>query len=97
MIGDGALGPSSCAMCRRTMWRFRPRSIAAAIVARFAHFAHEYHVGVHPQGATDRLGKVGDVDADLALVDQRLLVFVEVLDRVFNGDDVPVFIVVASS
>ena len=59
-----------------------------------AHFADQDDVGVHPQGAADGLGEVGHVDADLALVDRRLLVLVVVLDRVFDRDDVVVEVVV---
>jgi hypothetical protein len=55
-----------------------------------AHFADEDHVRVLTQGAAEGLGEAGHVVADLALVDDRLLVVVVVLDRVFDRDDVPV-------
>ena len=35
-----------------------------------SHLADQDAVRVHPQGTADRLGEVGDVDADLALVDR---------------------------
>ena len=59
-----------------------------------AHFADQDHVGVLPQGAANRLGEAGDVDADFALVDRRLLVVVIELDRVFDRDDVVIDVVV---
>ena len=88
--------PSAELVCRvpKTMC-----PVSAAVIGRLdrgqvAHFADQDDVGVHPQGAADRLGEVGDVDADLALIDQRLLVLVVVLDRVFDRDDVAVHVVV---
>jgi hypothetical protein len=54
------------------------------------HLAHEDHVRVLAQHAAERLGEAGHVHADLALVDDRLLVVVVVLDRILDGDDVPV-------
>ncbi len=59
-----------------------------------AHLADQDDVGVHPQGAADRLREVGHVDADLTLIDERLVVLVEILDRVLDGDDVAVHRVV---
>src|SRR5690606_617167 len=53
-----------------------------------AHFADEDHVRVLPERAADRLREGGDVDADFALVDRRLLVVVVELDGVFDRDDV---------
>ena len=55
-----------------------------------AHFADEDHVRVLPQRAANRFGERRHVDADLALVDRRLLVVVIELDRVFDRDDVVV-------
>ena len=54
------------------------------------HLAHQDAVGVLPQGATQGLGEAGHVGVHLALVDDRFFVLVVVLDRVFDGDDVPV-------
>ena len=59
-----------------------------------AHFADEDHVGVLPQRAANGLGEARHVDADLALVDRRLLVVVVELDRVFDRDDVVVDVLV---
>ena len=58
------------------------------------HFADEDHVRVLSQRALQRLGERGDVDAQLALVDHRLLVVVVVLDRVLHRDDVAFPVVV---
>jgi hypothetical protein len=59
-----------------------------------AHFTDENDVGVLTQGAPDGLGKIGDVDADLALGDDAALMVVVVFDRVLDGDDVPVAVLV---
>ncbi len=56
-----------------------------------AHFAHEDHVGVHPQGTPEGLGEARHIDADFPLVHRAHLVLVVVLDRVFERDDVLVF------
>ncbi len=53
-----------------------------------AHFADEDHVRVLPQHALERLAEGRHVHADLALVDDALLVLVEILDGVFDRDDV---------
>ena len=53
-------------------------------------FSDKDDVGVLPNRAAQRGGEVGHVDADLALVDQRFLVFVVILDRILDGDDVPI-------
>ncbi len=58
---------------------------------KIAHFAHEDHVRVLPQGAAQALGKIGDIDADLALVHDAALVVVVILDGVLDGDDVAAF------
>ena len=52
-----------------------------------AHLAEEDDVGVLTKGAR-RPWLERDVGADLALVDHRHLVMVEVLDRVLDGEDV---------
>ena len=54
-----------------------------------AHLADQDHVGVLAQDAAHRLGEALGVRADLALVDDRVLVAVQVLDRVLDRDDVP--------
>ena len=53
-----------------------------------AHLADEQDVGVLAQHAAQGVGEVRGVGADLALVDRRQLVVVDVLDRVLDGDDV---------
>jgi hypothetical protein len=49
-----------------------------------AHFADEDDVGVLTQRAAQRQRERRRVDADFALVDDRLVVAVQVLDRVFD-------------
>jgi len=53
-----------------------------------AHFADQDHVRVLTQGAAQRVGEALGVDVDLALGDDALLVAVEELDGVLDGDDV---------
>ena len=53
-----------------------------------AHFAEEDDVGVFTQGAAQAVEEVVHVGADLALVDHRDLVVVQVFDRVLDGEDV---------
>ena len=53
-----------------------------------AHFADEDHVGVLAQRAPERDGEALRVHVELALVDDRLLVAVQVLDRVLDRHDV---------
>ena len=53
-----------------------------------AHLADQDHVGVLAQDAAHRPGEAFGVGADFALVDDRVFVFVQVLDRVLEGDDV---------
>ena len=53
-----------------------------------AHLADQDHVGVLAQDAAHRPREAVRVGADLALVDDRAFVFVQVLDRVLERDDV---------
>src|SRR6266704_3265278 len=53
-----------------------------------AHFADQNHVGVLTQSGAQRGGKVRGVHFDFALVDETLLVAVQELDGVFDGDQV---------
>ena len=53
-----------------------------------AHLADEDHVGVLAQGGLQRGREALRVGAQLALVDEALLVAVEELDRVLDGHDV---------
>ena len=57
--------------------------------SRVAHLADEDVVGVLAQHVLERRGVGVGVEADLALVDDRLLVLVQHLDGVLDGDDVP--------
>ena len=53
-----------------------------------AHLADQDDVRVLAQGGPQGVGETRGVGADLALVDDALLVLVEELDRVLDGDDV---------
>ena len=53
-----------------------------------AHLADQDHVGVLAQGRLERPGEVDRVGADLALVDEAVLVPVQELDRVLDREDV---------
>ena len=55
-----------------------------------AHLAHQDYVGVLAQGGPQTGGEGFDVPADLALVDQAALGFVEELDRILECDDVAI-------
>ena len=57
-----------------------------------AHFADEHDVGVLAEGGAERVREALRVAVHLALVDQAALVLVEVLDRVLDGEDVPVLL-----
>jgi hypothetical protein len=61
----------------------------ASIVWIVTHLADQDHVRVLPEDAAQRLGERVRVEADLTLMYDRLLVPVEILDRVFDRDDVP--------
>ena len=52
------------------------------------HLSDQDDVGVLAEGAPQAPGEGFDVPADFALADRAFLVPVEVLDRVFDGDDV---------
>src|SRR5687768_928130 len=58
------------------------------------HFAHEDHVWVLSQAAAKGLGKRTGVHIHLSLCDERLLVLMEKLDRVLDGYDVAVSLLV---
>ena len=79
---------SSVCSVERTRW-----PVSAADERRLdrlvvAHFADEDDVGVLPQRAAQGDREALRVDVDLALVDDRLLVAVQELDRVLDRHDV---------
>ena len=53
-----------------------------------AHLADEDHVRVLAQRGLQRVGEAGGVGAELALVDDALLVLVQELDRILDRHDV---------
>ncbi len=61
---------------------------------QIAHLAHQDHVRVLAQRAAQRVRERQGVRADLALVDQALLRLVHELDRVLDGEDVAVLVLV---
>ena len=59
-----------------------------------AHLADQDHVGILSQGGAQAEGEVGRVGADLALVDDRVFVLVQELDRILDREDVVLALVV---
>src|SRR5439155_27964 len=59
-----------------------------------AHLADEYDVRVLPQRVLERRREARGVGADLALVDDAIMVAVDELDRVLHRDDVPLHLAV---
>ena len=57
---------------------------------QIAHFTDENDVGGHTQGPANAFFEIGDIDADLALIDQALVVLVKILDRIFQRDDMAI-------
>ena len=53
-----------------------------------AHFAHEDDIGILAERGLQRIGEGQRVNAELALVDETLLCFMNELDRIFDRDDV---------
>ena len=53
-----------------------------------AHFAHQNHFGRLAQGGAQRQGEARRVAVQLALVNRALLVVVQKLDGIFDGEDV---------
>ena len=79
---------SSVCSVEKTRW-----PVSAARSARFdrlevAHFADEDDVRILAQRAAQRVGERLRVDGDFALVDDRLLVAMEELDRILDGHHV---------
>ena len=73
---------------KRQVARFRDaeRSLDRLEVA---HFADEHHVGILAQHRPERAGEAPRVAVNLALVDDAALVRMDVLDRIFDREDVP--------
>ena len=53
-----------------------------------AHFPHEDHVGILAERPAQTIRKARHVHAEFALVHDATLMFVKVLDRILDGDDV---------
>ena len=53
-----------------------------------AHFAHQHHVGIFADGVLHADLEILHVQADLALVDQALVLGEDEFDRVFEREDV---------
>ena len=58
------------------------------------HFTHEDNIGILAEGAADRLGKAGDIDVNFPLGDDAFFMGMIVLDRVLDGDDVGLSVLV---
>src|SRR5579872_1512033 len=54
-----------------------------------AHFADQHHVRVFAQRRAQRVGEAVRVVPDLALIDDRHLMKMQILDRIFHREDVP--------
>ena len=65
-----------------------------AYCLQVSHFADQDVIGVLAQRRAQRVGKGQRMRADLTLVDQALLGFVQELDRVLDGEDVGVDVLV---
>ena len=77
-------------VCRveNTRWPVSAASSAGLDGLEVAHLADQDDVGVLAQRAAQRLRERPRVDRHLALVDDRLLVAVQELDRVLDRHDV---------
>ena len=85
--------PEVCSV-PNTRWPVSAAVMADADRRQVAHFADQHHVRVLTQRAAQGFGEVRHVHADFALHDDRFLVLVVILDRVFHRDDVPVEVLV---
>ncbi|MNV29859.1 hypothetical protein D3C71_1211050 [compost metagenome] len=61
---------------------------------QIAHLPHQNHVRVLPQRRAQGRGEAAGIAVDLTLVDQALARLVDKLDRVFNGEDVVMAMVI---
>jgi hypothetical protein len=67
---------------------------AASTGLEVAHFADEHDVGVLAQSGAQGVAEALRVAVHLALIDQTALMLVHELDRIFNGEDVIVALLV---
>jgi hypothetical protein len=54
---------------------------------RVAHFSDKYNVGVFSEHGPQSVDERCDVSSDLSLRDQRMLLLIDILDGVFDGND----------
>src|SRR3989344_5357252 len=55
---------------------------------RIAHFSNHHDISILAKDSCKSSMEVRGVDFDFALLDQRLLRFVDIFDRIFNSNDV---------
>ena len=68
--------------------------MAVMKVSSIAHFAQQHHVGIFAHGVLHADGKILDVGADFALVDQALVFGEREFDRVFQRQNVLAIVVI---
>ena len=90
---DGLGGRARVQRAEHEVARFRGGERQADRL-EIAHFADEDVVRVFAQRRAQRVGERQRVRPDLALVDQALLRLVQELDRILDGEDVPVLALV---
>ena len=59
-----------------------------------SHLSYQYDIRVFSQGTADRRRKIGNIFANFSLMDQGLFTLIHVLDRIFDGDDMAVAVLV---
>ena len=75
-------------------WPVSAMVSAASIGLEVAHLADQHDVGILAQDVLERVLEALGVGADLALVDDAVLVRVQVLDRILDRHDVVVALAV---
>ena len=88
MMRSSVCGASWVCSVANTRWPVSAAVIAVRDRLEVAHLADQDHVRVLAQRGLQRVGEAGRVRAELALVDDALLVLVEELDRVLDRHDV---------
>src|ERR1019366_5507459 len=83
---DGLRGVRGVERGQNQMPRVR-RADGCAETDRVAHFANHDDVRVLPQNVLERVMKGEGVQADFALLDHGLIVFENIFDRIFKGDE----------